>query len=144
MHFTQEPDTCPCPEPQFSPRLCETFRKLLNFYGEALSSLFQPPSWGTTPCRLSMTIIIFAATFHIWRPSLLSVDYQSVCFGLVPNAGNFIRSDFFRGLYNNISSNVLVGRYCAVCSPRPCLWLCAVDTYEYTRDSGCKSILNEL
>jgi hypothetical protein len=99
LHCTQEPGTCPCPEPQLSPRLCETFRKLLNFYGEELSSLFQTPSWGTTPCRLSVTIIIFAVSFHIWRPSVLSVDYQSFCFGLVPNAGNFLRSVFFFVVY---------------------------------------------
>jgi hypothetical protein len=140
LHCTQEPDTCPCPEPQFNTRLCEMFRKLLSFYGEELSSLAQPPSWGTTPCRLSVTHYLPSISggllLHPWIISLI------VCFGLVPNAGNFLRIDFFRGLLNNISSSVSVGMYCAVCSPRPCLWLRAVDTYTHTHDSGCKSILN--
>jgi len=31
------------------------FRKKVSFYGEELHHLAQPPSWRTTPCRLSAT-----------------------------------------------------------------------------------------
>jgi len=44
---------------------------------------------------------------HPWIISLI------VCFGLLPNEGNFLRILFFRGLFNNISSNVGTVLYAA-------------------------------
>jgi hypothetical protein len=65
QHFMEPEGSLPCsqgPYPEAyiqgirpGPRLLVVFRNKLIFYGEELLAPPQPPSWRTTPCRLSAT-----------------------------------------------------------------------------------------
>jgi hypothetical protein len=53
--------------------LCVPFRNEFVFYGEGLLAHVQPPSWRTTPCRLSAAAYsIYSQLTSNWKPSLPS------------------------------------------------------------------------
>jgi hypothetical protein len=56
LPHSQEPATCPYHQRiSPGPRLCDLFRNMVFFTMRTCQHLAQPPSWRTTPCRLSAT-----------------------------------------------------------------------------------------
>jgi len=64
-----------CP-PQTRPILW-VFRNMIRFYGEELLATPQPPSWRTTPCRLSAT----AYSIYLRLPSILEAVPPTATWG---------------------------------------------------------------
>jgi hypothetical protein len=63
---SEEPATCPYPEPHGSSQSCVTFHNKLFFMMRSCQPLVQSPSWRTTPCWLPTT----AYSIHSQLPSI--------------------------------------------------------------------------
>jgi hypothetical protein len=80
------------------------FRNMIRLYGEEFQHLAQPPSWRTTPCRLSTTVYSIYSQLNpileavhpsaTWGPAILwwqGPTYHGFCDTLLPTSNlNFM------------------------------------------------------